>query len=134
MGLRDSKNGLKFNQNRNILVAFKVAIEGMLYCVRHEANFKVHLSIMLAMIGMAFYFQVTTVEWCVLMLTSGMVLVLELMNTAVEATVDLVVGERHHPLAKVAKDTAAGAVLLMAAFAVVVGLLIFVPRILGLWQ
>ena len=134
MGLPDKSKSLKFNQNRNIMTAFKVAIEGMIYCVRHEANFKVHLSIMMTMVAIAFYFQVTTVEWCVLMLTSGMVLVLELMNTAVEATVDLVVGEKRHPLAKVAKDTAAGAVLLMAGFAIIVGLLIFVPRILACWH
>ena len=66
-------------------------------------------------------------EWCICLGLFGMVMALELVNTAVEAVVDLVTEERH-PLAKIAKDTAAGAVLIAAIMAAIVGLIIFVPK------
>ena len=66
-------------------------------------------------------------EWCICLLLFGMVISLELVNTAVEAVVDLVTEERK-PLAKIAKDTAAGAVLFTAIMAVIIGCIIFIPH------
>ena len=74
-------------------------------------------------------------EWCICLGLFGMVMSLELVNTAVESVVDLVTQERK-PLAKIAKDTAAGAVLIAAIMAAIVGLIIFVPKglvFLGIW-
>ena len=83
--------------------SFGYAFQGIFTCIRKERNMKIH---------------------CMLF---GMVMALELVNTAVEAVVDLVTEERH-PLAKIAKDTAAGAVLIAAIMAAIVGLIIFVPK------
>ena len=72
--------------------------------------------------------KLTVVEWCICMIMCALVLSLELVNTAVEAVVDLATEEKK-PLAKIAKDTAAGAVLIAAIASVIVGLLIFVPHV-----
>ena len=91
------------------------------------------------LIGMAlvvvifgFLFKVNKYEWAILVLTIGLVISCELINTAIEAVVDLVT-EEYHPLAKVAKDTSAAAVLVFAIVAIIVGLIIFVPKIIGLF-
>ena len=88
--------------------SFGYAFQGIFTCIRKERNMKIHCTVAMA---------------------------LELVNTAVEAVVDLVTEERH-PLAKIAKDTAAGAVLIAAIMAAIVGLIIFVPKglvFLGIW-
>ena len=77
------------------------------------------------------YFDITKLEWLFVLTAIGGMLALELMNTAIEKAVDLVTNETH-PLAKAAKDTAAGAVLVYAIFSAVVGLIIFLPRIMNL--
>lgn len=74
---------------------------------------------------------ITPTEWCICLTLFGLVIALELVNTAIESVVDLVTTERK-PLAKTAKDTAAGAVLVAAIMAAIVGLIIFVPRIASL--
>ena len=79
-----------------------------------------------------FLFKVNKYEWAILVLTIGLVISCELINTAIEAVVDLVT-EEYHPLAKVAKDTSAAAVLVFAIVAIIVGLIIFVPKIIGLF-
>ena len=77
--------------------------------------------------GLVLHLSVT--EWCICLVLFGLILSLELVNTAVESVVDLVTEERK-PLAKVAKDTAAGAVLISAIMAAIIGCVIFVPKIL----
>ncbi len=72
-------------------------------------------------------------EWAILILTIGLVISCELINTAIEAVVDLIT-EEYHPLAKVAKDTSASAVFIFAIVAVVVGLIIFLPKIIMLFR
>ena len=73
-------------------------------------------------------FRISALEWCVCFILFGLILSLELVNTAVEAVVDLVTEERK-PLAKIAKDTAAGAVLVAAIMAAAAGLVIFIPKV-----
>jgi hypothetical protein len=76
-----------------------------------------------------FFFEISKIEWCICLLLCGLIMALELVNTSVEAVVDLVTEERK-PLAKIAKDTAAGAVLIAALFSAVIGCIIFVPKIM----
>ena len=78
-------------------------------------------------------FQISAVEWCICLLLFGLVAALELVNTAVEAVVDLVTEEKK-PLAKIAKDTAAGAVLFAAIISVIIGCIIFLPYVLELLE
>ena len=107
------------------------AISGIIQCIQKERNIKIHLVFMFLVIICGFLFQLSITEWLVCILLFGLVISLELVNTAIEAVVDLCTQE-YHPLAKIAKDTAGGAVLISAIASVVIGLIIFVPKILSL--
>lgn len=104
--------------------SFKVAVQGIGHTIRTERNIKFQLAAAAAVIAGGLFFSISRIEWLFIGLAITLVLSAELMNTAVEKTVDLVTDEEH-PLAKIAKDAAAGAVLITAAFAVIVGLVIF---------
>ena len=106
--------------------SFGYAFQGVWTVVRKERNFRIHLTCIGYMLGFLLltdWFVVSRAEWALLLLACALVLSLEIVNTAVESTVDLATQERH-PLAKRAKDAAAGAVLVAAFFAVLVGLVI----------
>jgi diacylglycerol kinase len=94
--------------------------------LRTQRNARIHLAVATAVVAMGLWLGVSETEWAILVLTIGVVLTAEALNTVAEAAVDLATME-YHPLAKVAKDVAAGAVLLMAMAAAVVGLLILGP-------
>lgn len=110
--------------------SFKFAFSGIGYVLWSQRNAKIHLVVTLAVLALGVWLKITPSGWAVLVLTIGVVMAAEMLNTAVEALVDLVSPE-YHPLAKIAKDAAAGAVLWLAIAAVVVGLLILGPP---LWQ
>ena len=92
---------------------------------------KIHFAASVLVIIAGIVLKLSATEWCICLTLFGLVMALELVNTAVEAVVDLVTEERK-PLAKIAKDTAAGAVLLAAIMAAVIGCIIFVPKVLQL--
>lgn len=111
--------------------AFRCAGAGVADTLRHERNMKIHACA--AVLAVAFCFALPVAPWglpCVV-LCVGAVMALECVNTAVEAVVDLVSPE-WHPLAKRAKDAAAGAALIAAAMSVVVGLAVYVPAVVSL--
>jgi diacylglycerol kinase (ATP) len=114
----------------NTLVSsFGYAFAGLGYCLRTQRNFRIHLSIGLLGSIAGLLFGLSLLEWAVFGVMVVTVLAAEMVNTMVEALVDLVTSE-YHPLAKVAKDVAAGVVLLTAIGSVVVGTLIFLPKLL----
>ena len=92
---------------------------------------KIHLFALLLVCLCGWFFHLAPWEWVAVLVVSSLVITSELMNTAIEATVDMAMPQ-HHPLAKKAKDTAAGAVLVSAIFAVVVGVIVFLPKIISL--
>ncbi len=107
--------------------SFGYAFEGIFAVIRKERNMKIHCCMMALVIAAGLFFQISAAEWCVCFVLFGLIMSLELVNTAVESVVDLVTEERH-PLAKLAKDAAAGAVLIASIMAVAAGLIIFIPR------
>lgn len=107
--------------------SFGYAFQGIGTCIREERNIKIHLTVAGLVVLCGWYFHISALEWCICLSLFGLVLALELVNTAVESVVDLVTEERR-PLAKKAKDTAAGAVLIAAICAAAAGLIIFVPK------
>jgi len=111
--------------------SFGYAFEGIYYALRTQRNMRVHLGIGVVAAVLGIWLGISGVEWAVLLVMMALVLALEMVNTVVEALVDLVT-DRFHPLAKVAKDVAAGAVLVAAILAVGVGLFLFLPRLLHL--
>jgi diacylglycerol kinase (ATP) len=109
--------------------SFAYAFAGIGYCLRTQRNFRIHLLATGAVLVVGALLGLAAVEWAILALTVTMVLAAEMVNTVIEATVDLA-SPGYHPLAKVAKDVAAGAVLVTALGAVVIGVCIFVPHLL----
>lgn len=107
-------------------ISFKHAFSGIFYFFRTQPNFRIHLLATIVVLIAAFYFQVTRSEWLILLLTITMVLVAEMLNTAVESMTDLITIKRHKH-AKIAKDVAAGMVLSTAILSILVGLVIFAP-------
>jgi len=109
---------------KNFLNSFHYAFRGIWSILLSERNMRVHL--FAAIVAMAFgvYFNITTTEWCIVVLCIGMVMASEVFNSALEALTDLVKPEQH-PVAGKVKDTGAGAVLLSALAAAVTGILVF---------
>ncbi|NSE35199.1 diacylglycerol kinase [Dorea longicatena] len=109
--------------------SFGYAFAGIFAVVTKERNMKIHCVAMVCVVIVGFVFHITPVEWCICLTLFGLVMALEMVNTAVEAVVDLVTKERR-PLAKLAKDAAAGAVLIAAIMAAIAGMIIFIPKLL----
>ena len=110
---------------------FGYAFEGILTGIRKERNMRIHTAAMILVVFFGTVLGLSATEWCICLVLFGLVMALELVNTAVEAVVDLATEERR-PLAKIAKDTAAGAVLFAAIISVIIGLIIFLPYVLEL--
>ncbi|MDB5295467.1 MAG: diacylglycerol kinase [Phycisphaerales bacterium] len=106
--------------------SFRFAGAGVAYLFRTQRNARIHAVVGSAAVAVAAWLRVSRAEWAVLALTISAVIILEGLNTAIEAAVDLA-SPRYHPLAKVAKDVAAGMVLVAAVAAAAVGLLILGP-------
>ncbi len=114
--------------NKNMINSFKYAFNGIYLALKKEKNMKIHFIIMLLVIIAGIIFKISAYEWIMCITQFGIVISLELLNTAIETTVDIAMPEINEK-AKIAKDVAAGAVLVAAISAVIVGLIIFVPKI-----
>ena len=125
---------MKRNKPRqNIIKAFNAAIEGVIYTFKHERNMKIHYVIAVVVLLISLFLNLSRVEMMILLLSISLVIVSEMFNTAVENAVDLITNEIH-PLAKIAKDVAAGGVLIASLNAVAVGYLIFYDKFMHLSQ
>mgnify|MGYP000867192256 CR=1 FL=1 len=115
-------------KRRTILDSFNNAIDGVTYTLKTQRNMRIHFAAAVAILVAALFFKLSKVEVLVLFITISLVLIAELINTSIETVVDLVTQE-FHPLARRAKHLAAGAVLVAALNAVIVGYLLFFDRI-----
>lgn len=116
------------NKNKSFNDSFKHAYEGVIYALFRERNMHVHAVMAVFVIACGVLFDINYSEWLACFILIALVISMELINTAIEAVVDLITTEENE-LAKVAKDTAAGAVLIVSIFAAFIGLIIFVPKI-----
>ncbi len=108
------------------LKSFRYAFEGIGHVFRTQKNAQVHLAIIALVLVLSIWLAIPLLDMALILLTIGLVLGAEFINTALEATIDLV-SPQPNPLAKVAKDVGAGAVLLLAIIAVIIGLLLLGP-------
>ncbi|MBW4482968.1 MAG: diacylglycerol kinase family protein [Tildeniella torsiva UHER 1998/13D] len=115
----------------NLLVSFKYAWQGVAYAFRTQRNFRIHVVVGSFAVGLAIALSLAPVELAVIILTCGIVLTMELINTALESVVDLTVEQTYHELAKIAKDCAAAAVLISALISLSVAACLLLPP---LWQ
>jgi diacylglycerol kinase (ATP) len=118
------------NTDRSLLYSFRYAFSGLWYVLRTQRNARIHLLAALAATAMGLWLGLDAFRWAVLVLTIALVFFAEMINTVAEAIVDLSTAE-YHPLARVAKDVCAGAVLVTAMSAFVVGLLVLGPLLLA---
>jgi undecaprenol kinase len=109
----------------------RCAVQGLVDVWNTQPNFRLHVCAGLAVISLGAVCSLSATEWLWVSFAIGLVLFAELMNTAIEQTVDLVVGLRYDPLARQVKDVAAGCVLMAAVIALVIGCLTFGPRLLA---
>ena len=139
-----SSNGYKKNQNNlsekkerrylawqiapDLTSSFRFAWQGVMYAFITQRNFRIHTFMTCVALALSFYLKVSTVEMAMISLTCAMVMVLELINTALESVVDLTVEQNYHELAKIAKDCAAGAVLISALASLLVAGFILLPH------
>ncbi|MEH2256976.1 diacylglycerol kinase family protein [Nostoc sp.] len=116
----------------NLFVSFKYAWAGISYSFQTQRNFRIHVSVCALAIALSVFLHLQAVEIAVIGITSGLVLALELLNTAIESVVDLTVKQTYHELAKIAKDCAAGAVLVSAFVAMLVAGTLLLPPLVTL--
>lgn len=126
-----SRDKLKKRGVKRLFRSFKYATEGIVYAFKYEQNIVVHTLIAILVIVLGIMLKISHFEWLVCFILFGLVISTELINTSIEAMVDLIC-PRKDPLAKIAKDTASGAVLVFALVAVIAGLIIFIPKIIGI--
>lgn len=132
MDLRDNNPQKKW-KNRTLISSLEFAVTGIISAFKEERNLRKHLiSGILATIA-GFIFQINSLEWLFLLLAVFLVITFEIINSAIENVVDLASDYHFSMLAKNAKDMAAGAVLLISLYAVLTGLIIFVPKIVNLF-
>ncbi|HFI0214357.1 TPA: diacylglycerol kinase family protein [Streptococcus suis] len=122
----NSKNRWK---NKELMASLDFAMSGLLTAFKEERNMKKHLASAILVVLAGLIFQVSVIEWLFLLLSISLVIAFEIMNSAIESVVDLASDYHFHLLAKNAKDMAAGAVLFVSGFALLTGLIIFVPKI-----
>jgi diacylglycerol kinase (ATP) len=115
-------------RQHSLLVSFNYAIEGVIHVLRRERNMRVHFALATVVLVLAFAYDVTKVELMILLVSIAFVLFAEMVNTAIEEMID-VSTQRYDPRAKIAKDVAAGAVLVASVVAATIGYLVFVDRI-----
>lgn len=111
---------------------FKYCFTGIGYALKNEQSMISHFIIAIITVGMGFFFKISKMEWICVVFCIGLVVSLELINTAVEAACDVAMPDLH-PLVKIAKDSSAAAVLIGAITALIIGILIFLPKILQLF-
>lgn len=113
--------------------SFGYAFKGIDDVIEHEPNMKIHVVVAILVVIMAFILKVSVIEWIILVLLIGAVLAAETINTTIENLVDMYTKE-YDEKAKIVKDTAAGTVLILAITSAIIGLIIFVPKIICLLE
>ena len=123
-----------YKTSSNVLKSFKYAFSGISYVLKTSRNFKIQLIFSVTSLMIGYLLQISQSNYVILIATIMSVLILEILNTSIESIVDLVVKKEFSSLAKISKDTSAGAVLLASINSVIIAVYIFVPKIKFLFK
>lgn len=104
--------------------SFGYSVKGFLTAVRAERNIRIHLGAALMVTALGFWFEISSADWCILLVMMGTVISAELFNTSIEILADVVTKEQHPGIGKV-KDIASAAVLVLCVIAVIIGVIVF---------
>ena len=118
-----------YKTSKNVFISFKYALNGIYYVFKTSRNFKIQLVFALISLIIGSLLQISKSSYLILVATIMSVLILETLNTSIETIVDLVIKKEFSNLAKIAKDTSAGAVLLASINSVIIAVYIFIPKI-----
>lgn len=129
MDLQDNKNNKRKWKNRDVISSLEFALTGIFTAFKEEKNMRSHVLSAVAAIIAGLIFRISATEWLFLLLSIFLVIAFEIINSAVENVVDLASDYHFSMRAKNAKDMAAGAVLVVSGFAVITGLIIFLPKL-----
>ncbi len=121
-----SRDDIKKRGFGRFLKSFKYSIDGLVYAYKYEQSMMIHVFVTVCVIAANIIFKVSGFHWLISLLCIGLVLAAELVNTAVEAVVDMITLEEH-PLAKIAKDCTSAATFVLAMMALIIGLVIYIP-------
>ena len=116
---------------KRILSSIKNSWNGLKSAYKNEQSVYIHLVCTVILLLLSFLLEISLTQWLIIIAIIGLTLVVELLNTAIESTVDLVT-EEFHPLAKVAKDTASAAEFVLSVTSAIIALMIFVPKLIDL--
>lgn len=125
-----SRDEIKKKGIKRTLRTFKYSLDGLVYAYKNEQSMWIHAGASIITIILGFIYSLTLTEWAIVLIALGVILASELINTAIEAAVDLCTLEIH-PLAKIAKDCGSAATFVLTGAAVVVCLFVFVPYFVG---
>lgn len=124
----------RVQRTSSLIESFYHALRGLSVAFQGERNLKIHLVLAVAAVGLALYLGFDAISWALLFLAIGLVITAELLNTAVERTIDMFTGGEFHNLAKDAKDVAAGAVVCASMTSLAIGAAIYLPRLVRLFH
>ena len=122
---------LKSKDKRTFKGSVKNCLDGISYVTKSEKNFKREIALGIIALILAYILKIDKIEFIIILTMICLVLTTEIINTAIERTVDLVTKE-YHELARIAKDVSAGSVLVTSIFALIIGIIIFIPKIITL--
>ena len=127
-----SRDDIKKRGFKRFIKSFGYSIDGLKYAYKYEQSMTIHFTMVIFVIAAGFFLKISLFEWLICFMLMGLVMATELINTSIEAVVDLTCPEIH-PLAKIAKDTASAAVFVFSVVAAISGLIIFIPKIIALF-
>lgn len=116
-------------KNRSLRKSFQHAFDGLIYVIKAERNMRIHIIIMFLIILLGFLLKIDITEWFICILLFGLVIAAECLNTAIEKMVDIFCPDKNE-LAKITKDSSAAFVLILAVTSAVMGIILFVPKLL----
>jgi undecaprenol kinase/diacylglycerol kinase (ATP) len=116
-----------------MIKSFEYALAGIKSCLQSEPNFKIHSILAIVAIIFSILFKISAIEYIAVFFCIAFVIIVEMLNTAIESICDIVHKEAHPGIKKV-KDIAAGAVLVAASFSLITGIIIFLPKIINLFK
>lgn len=126
---RKKDTGNLFSRYRK---SFKHAVDGIIYAIENEQNILIMMLATIFALIASFFLKISKIELCLVVICIGMVIACELVNSAIEACVDLVT-IKEHPLAKIAKDCASGASLILSIISLFIAGIIFIPKVIALF-
>lgn len=127
-----SRDELKKRGFKRFIKSFGYSIDGLKYAYKYEQSMTIHVIMVILVVTFGILLKLSLIEWLICFILFGLVMATELINTSIEAVVDLNCPDIH-PLAKIAKDTASAAVFVFSVVAAISGLIIFVPKIIALF-